>query len=198
MDGGDIGDGEVVVGTDQVRRGFEQKTDTKFGLVSGRDGEERVTRLEVKSVGEGAGEGDGIGFGDESDGIGGGAERVLEAVGHELAIGEGINPNKVKEFTRVAGKRGNELDGRGNLADGWVMAQERDYFFGKAKSLAFDGEVGSAGNEVERGAKGAKSGFIHRLDGDNGGNADGEGEEVEEGESFVAEKISGSVRKENA
>ena len=188
----------MVVGTYQVNRCFAQKTDTKLGLVSGRDGEERVTRLEVKSVGEGAGEGDGVGFGDESDGIGGGAECVLEAVGHELAIGEGVDPNEVKEFPAVAGKRGNELDGRGNLADGWVMAQERDYFFGKAKSLAFDGEVGSAGNEVERGAKGAKSGFIHRLDGDNGGNADGEGEEVEEGESFVAEKISGSVRKENA
>lgn len=95
-------------------------------------------------------------------------------------------------------QRGHELDGGGDLADGRVMAQKGDYFFGEAKSLAFDGEVGSAGNEVERGAKGAKSGFIHRLDGDNGGNADSEGEEVEEGEGFVAEKISGSVRKENA
>jgi hypothetical protein len=104
----------------------------------------------------------------------------------------------VEELPGVVRQRGHELDGGGDLADGRVMAQKGDYFFGEAKSLAFDGEVGSAGNEVERGAKGAKSGFIHRLDGDNGGNADGEGEEVEEGEGFVAEKISGSVRKENA
>lgn len=93
LDGSDIGDGQVVVGTDQVRRGFEEKTDTEVGLVSGGDGEERVSRLEVKAFGEGAGEGDGVGFGDESDGIGGGAESVFESVGDELAIGKGVDPN---------------------------------------------------------------------------------------------------------
>jgi len=64
--------------------------------------------------------------------------------------------------------------------------------------LAFDGEVGSTGDEVEGGAKGAEGGFVDGLDGDDGGDAYGEGGEVEQRESFMSKKITTSVGKKDA
>ena len=179
LDGGDVGDGEVVIRADEVRRGFEKKSDLEFCLMAGGDGEDGVTGLKVETLGEGAGKGDGVGFGDKGDGIGGGAEGVFEAIGDEFAIGEGIDADEVKEFSGVIGERGNELEGRGEFANGRIVSEKGDQFFGKTKALAFDSEVGATGDEIERGAKGAEGGFIDRLDGDDGTDADGEGEEVE-------------------
>jgi hypothetical protein len=48
---------------------------------------------------------------------------------------------------------GNELDGRGNFPHGGVIPEKKDKFFGEAEALAFDGEIGSAGDEVEGGAE---------------------------------------------
>ena len=45
--------------------------------------------------------------------------------------------------------------------------------------MAFDCEVGPAGDEVERGAERAEGGFIDGLNRDDGGDPDGESEEVE-------------------
>jgi len=64
--------------------------------------------------------------------------------------------------------------------------------------LAFDCEIGPAGDEVERGAERAEGGFINGLNRDDGGDPDGEGEEVEEGESFVAKKIATAMGEEDA
>jgi hypothetical protein len=166
--------------------------------MAGGDGEEGITRLKAETKGEGAGKGDGVGFGDKGDGIGGGAEGVFEAIGDEFAVREGIDADEVKEFSGVIGERGNELEGRGEFANGRIVSEKGDQFFGKTKALAFDSEVGATGDEIERGAKGAEGGFIDRLDGNDGSDTDGKGEEVEEGESFVAKKIATAMGEEDA
>jgi hypothetical protein len=71
------------------------------------------------------------------------------------------------------------LEGGGEFANGGIVSEKGDQFFGKTEALAFDREVGAAGDEIEGGAKGAEGGFIDRLDGDDGTDSDGEGEEVE-------------------
>jgi hypothetical protein len=198
LDGGDVGDGEVVIRADEVRRGFEKKSDLEFCLMAGGDGEEEITGLKVETLGEGAGKGDGVGFGDKGDGIGGGAEGVFEAIGDEFAIGEGIDADEMEEFSGVIGERGDELKGGREFANGGIVSEKGDQFFGKTKALAFDSEVGATGDEIERGAKGAEGGFIDRLDGNDGSDTDGKGEEVEEGESFVAKKIATAMGEEDA
>jgi len=90
------------------------------------------------------------------------------------------------------------LEGGGEFANGGIVAEKGDQFFGETEALAFDREVGATGDEIERGAKGAEGGFIDRLDGDDGTDADGEGEEVEERESFVAKKIATAMSEEDA
>ncbi len=86
LDGGDIGDGEVVIGSKEVGGRFEKEADPEVGLMAGGESADEVAGLKMETVGEGAGEGDGVGFGNEGDGVGGGAEGVFEAVGHEFTI----------------------------------------------------------------------------------------------------------------
>jgi len=198
LDGGDVGDGEVVIRADEVGRGFEKKSDLEFCLMAGGDGEEGITRLKAETKGEGAGEGDGVGFGDKGDGIGGGAESVFEAIGDEFAVGEGIDADEVKKLSGMIRERSDELEGGGEFANGGIVPEKGNQFFGKTKALAFDSEVGATGDEIERGAKGAEGGFIDRLDGNDGSDTDGKGEEVEEGESFVAKKIATAMGEEDA
>ena len=198
LDGGDIGDGEVVIGSEEVGGGFEKEANLEVGLMTCGDSTEGVAGLKVETVGERAGEGDGVGFGNEGDGIGRGAEGVFEAVGHEFAVREWIDADEMKEFSRVIGKRGDEGECGGDFADGGIVPKERDEFFRETEALAFDCEVGPAGNEVERGTERAEGGFIDGLNRDDGGDPDGESEEVEERESFVAEKIAPPMGEENA
>ena len=179
LDGGDVGDGEVVIRADEVGRGFEKKSDLEFCLMAGGDGEDGVTGLKVETLGEGAGKGDGVGFGDKGDGIGGGAEGVFEPIGDEFAIREGIDADEVKKFSGMIRERGDELEGGGEFANGGIVSEKGDQFFGKTEALAFDSEVGATGDEIERGAKGAVSGLIDRLDGNDGSDADGKGEETD-------------------
>ena len=115
----------------------------------------------MEAIGEGAGEGDGVGFGNEGDGIGRGSKGVLEAVGDKFCIGEGIDADEMDKFAWVGGEGGDEGEGGGDFADGGVAAEKRDKFFGEAKALAFDGEVGSACDEVEGSAEGAEGGFVY-------------------------------------
>jgi len=131
LDGGDVGDGEVVIRADEVRRGFEKKSDLEFCLMAGGDGEEEITGLKAEALGEGAGKGDGVGFGDKGDGIGGGAEGVFEAIGDEFAIGEGIDADEMEEFSGVIRERGDELEGGGEFANGGIVSEKGDQFFGK-------------------------------------------------------------------
>jgi hypothetical protein len=198
LDGGDVGDGEVVIRADEVGRGFEKKSDLEFCLMAGGDGEEGITRLKVETLGEGAGKGDGVGFGDKGNGIGGGAESVFEAIGDEFAVGEGIDADEVKKLSGMIRERGDELKGGGEFANGGIVSEKGNQFFGKTEALAFDSEVGATGDEIERGAKGAEGGFIDRLDGNDGSDTDGKGEEVEERESFVAKKIATAMGEEDA
>ena len=180
LHGGDIGDGKVVIGSDEVGGRFEEKADLEIGLVSARNSAKRVADFEVEAIGERAGDGDGVGFGNESGGIGRSEKGVFEAVGDEFCVGEWIDADEMDKLARVRGEGSDEGEGGGELADGGILAEDGDEVLGETKALAFDGEVGSAGNEVEGGAKGAQSGFVDGLDGDNGGDADGEGGEVEE------------------
>jgi hypothetical protein len=166
--------------------------------MAGGDGEEEITGLKAEALGEGAGKGDGVGFGDKGDGIGGGAQGVFEAIGDEFAVGEGIDADEVKKFSGMIGERGDELEGGGEFANGRIVSEKGDQFFGKTEALAFDSEVGATGDEIEGGAKGAESGLIDRLDGNDGSDTDGKGEEVEEGESFVAKKIATAMGEEDA
>ena len=147
--------------------------------MAGGDGEEEITGLKAEALGEGAGEGDGVGFGDKGDSICGGAESVFEAIGDEFAIGEGIDADEVKKFSGMIGERGDELEGGGEFANGGIVSEKGDQFFGETEALALDSEIGATGDEIEGGAKGAEGGFIDRLDGDDGTDSDGEGEEVE-------------------
>lgn len=104
LESGEIGNGEVVVGPEKIGGRFEQKTDVKKGLVTGGMGEDGVTGLKLKTLGERTGQRDGVGFRDEGDGIGGGAKGVFEAVGDEFAVGKGVDPDEVKKFARVPRK----------------------------------------------------------------------------------------------
>jgi len=104
----------------------------------------------------------------------------------------------MKEFSGVIGERGDEGECGGDFADSGIVPKKRDQFLREAEALAFDCEIGPAGDEVERGAERAEGGFIDGLNRDDGGDPDGEGEEVEEGESFVAKKIAAPVGKEDA
>jgi hypothetical protein len=104
----------------------------------------------------------------------------------------------MEEFSGVIRERGDELKGGGEFANGGIVSEKGDQFFGKTEALAFDSEVGATGDEIERGAKGAEGGFIDRLDGNDGSDTDGKGEEVEEGESFVAKKIATAMGEEDA
>lgn len=154
--------------------------------------------MKVETLGEGAGKGDGVGFGDKGDGIGGGAEGVFEPIGDEFAIGEGIDADEVKKLSGMIRERGDELEGGGEFANGGIVSEKGDQFFGKTEALAFDSEVGATSDEIEGGAERAESGFIDRLDGNDGADTDGKGEEVEEGESFVAKKIATAMGEEDA
>ena len=86
LDGGSIGDGEVVIGSKEVGGWFEKEANLEVGLMAGGDSADGVAGLKVETVGERAGEGDGVGFGNEGDGIGRGAKGVFEAIGHEFAV----------------------------------------------------------------------------------------------------------------
>jgi hypothetical protein len=123
LDGGDISDGEVIIGSQEVGGRFEKEADPEVGLMAGGDSADGVARLKVQTVGEGASEGDGVGFGNEGDGVSGGAEGVFEAVGHEFAIREGIDADEMKEFTWVIGEGGNKGECGGNFADGRIVPE---------------------------------------------------------------------------
>ena len=77
LDGGDIGDREVIIGSQEVGGRFEKEANPEVGLMAGGDSADGVARLKVETVGEGSGEGNGVGFGNEGDGVGGGAEGVF-------------------------------------------------------------------------------------------------------------------------
>jgi hypothetical protein len=104
LDGGDIGDGEVVIGSQEVGGSFEKEADPEVGLMAGGDSADGVAGLKVETVGEGAGEGDSVGLGNKGDGVGGGTEGVFEAVGYEFTIREGIDADEMKEFPWVIGE----------------------------------------------------------------------------------------------
>ena len=179
LDGGDIRDREVVIGSKEVGGRFKKEANLEVGLMAGGDSADGVAGLKVETVGERAGEGDGVGFGDEGDGVGGGAEGVFEAIGHEFAVREWIDADEMKEFSGVIGEGSDEGECGGDFADGGIVSKERDQFFREAEALAFDCEIGPAGDEVERGAERAEGGFIDGLNRDDGGDPDGESEEVE-------------------
>jgi hypothetical protein len=169
----------VVIGSKEVGGWFEKEANLEVGLMSGGDSTEGIPWLKVEAVGERAGQGDGVGFGNEGDGVGGGAEGIFEAIGHEFAVREWIDADEMKEFSGVIGERGDEGECGGDFADGGVVPKKRDQFFGEAEALAFNCEVGPAGDEVERCAERAEGGFIDGLNRDDGGDSDGESEEVE-------------------
>ena len=134
----------------------------------------------MEAIGKRAGDGDGVGFGNESGGVGRIEKCVFEAVGDEFCVGERIYANEMNELARLGREGSDKGECGGDFADGGILAEDGDEFFGETKALAFDGEVGAAGDEVEGGAEGAESGFVNGLDSDDGGDADGEGGEVEE------------------
>ena len=123
LDGGDISDGEVIIGSQEVGGRFEKEADLEVGLMAGGDSADGVAGLKVETVGEGASEGDGVGLGNKGDGVGGGAEGVLDAVGHEFAIRERIDADEMKEFTWVIGEGGNKGECGSNLADGGIVPE---------------------------------------------------------------------------
>ena len=134
----------------------------------------------MEAIGKRAGDGDGVGFGNESGGIGRSEQGVFEAVGDEFCVGKWVDADEMDKLARVGGEGSNESEGGGDFADSGILAEDGNEVLGETKALAFDGEVGSAGDEVERGAERAESGFVDGLDGDDGGDADGESGEVEE------------------
>lgn len=109
----------------------------------------------MEAIGERAGDGDGVGFGNESGGIGRSEKGVFEAVGDEFCVGKWVYADEMDKLARVGREGGDEGEGGGEFADSGILAEDGYEFFGEAKALPFDGEVGSAGDEVERGAKGA-------------------------------------------
>ena len=104
----------------------------------------------------------------------------------------------MKEFPRVIGEGSDKRECGSDFANGGIVSKERDEFFREAEALAFDCEVGPASDEVERGAERAEGGFVDGLNRNDGGDTDGEGEEVEERESFVPKKIAAPVGQEDA
>ena len=104
LDGRDISDCEVIIGSQEVGGRFEKEADPEVGLMAGGDSADGVAGLKVETVGKGASEGDGVGLGNKGDGVGGGAEGVFEAVGHEFAIREGIDADEMKKFPWVIGE----------------------------------------------------------------------------------------------
>jgi hypothetical protein len=98
----------------------------------------------------------------------------------------------------MGGEGGDDLEDGGGFANGGVGSDDGEKGFGEAEALAFDGEVGSAGDEVEGSPEGAEGGFVDGLDGDDGADAHGESGDVEEGEGFVGEKVATAVGKEDA
>ena len=103
----------------------------------------------------------------------------------------------MKKFPGVIGERSDKGECGGDFPDGGVVPKKRDEFFREAEALAFDCEIGPASDEVERGTERAEGGFVNGLNRDDGGDPDGESEEVEERESFVAKKIAPPVGKED-
>lgn len=123
LDGGDIGDREVIIGSQEVGGRFEKEADPEVGLMAGGDSADGVAGLKVETVGEGAGEGDGVGFGNKGDGVGGGAEGVFKAVGYEFAIREGIDADEMKEFPWVIGEGCNKGECGSNFADCGIVPE---------------------------------------------------------------------------
>ena len=113
----------MIIGSQEVGGRFEKEADPEVGLMAGGDSADGVAGLKVETVGEGAGEGDGVGFGNEGDGVGGGAEGVFEAVGHEFAIREGINADEMKKFSWVIGKGSDKRECGGNFADCGIVPE---------------------------------------------------------------------------
>ena len=103
----------------------------------------------------------------------------------------------MKEFPRVIGEGSDKRECGSDFANGGIVPKKRDQFFGEAEALAFNCEVGPTSDEVERCAERAKGGFVDGLNRDDGGDTDGEGEEIEKRKSFVAEKIAAPVGKED-
>ena len=57
------------------------------------------------------------------------------------------------KLARVRGKGSDEGEGGGEFADGGILAEDGNEVLGETKALAFDGEVGTTGDEVEGGAE---------------------------------------------
>ena len=83
----------------------------------------------MESIGEGAGESDGVGNRDEGDGIGRGTKSVFEAVGDKFCVGEGIDADEMDKFALVSGEGGDEGEGGRDFADGGILAEDGDEFF---------------------------------------------------------------------
>ena len=107
----------------------------------------------MEAIGKRAGDGDGVGFGNESGGIGRSEQGVLEAVSDEFCVGEWIDADEMNKFARVGREGGDKGECGGDFAYGGILAEDGDEFFGETKALAFDGEVGTTGDEVEGGAE---------------------------------------------
>jgi hypothetical protein len=120
LHGGDIGDGKVVIGSDEVGGRFKEKADTEIGLVSSRNSAKRVADFEMEAIGKRAGEGDGVGFGNESGGVGRSAKGVFEAVGDEFCVGERIYANEMNELPRVGRDGSDKGECGGDFADGGI------------------------------------------------------------------------------
>ena len=149
LDRGDVGQGEVIVGANQIVGGFKEKANSQSGLLPAMDSAEGVTDFQAEPVGKGAGDGDRVGFGDEGDGISGIFEGVLEPIGDEVAVGKRIDTDKMEKFAGMSRQGGDDLDDGGGFADGGVGTDDREQSFGQAEALAFDGEVGPAGDEIQ-------------------------------------------------
>jgi hypothetical protein len=188
----------VIVGSQQIGRGFEHETDTKVGLMAGGNGPECISRTEVKAVGKRSGQGYRIRIRDKGDGVRGGAEGVFEAIGYEFLIGKRIYAHEMNKFAGMIRQGGDELNDWGDFPHGGVVPEKEDEFFGEAEALAFDSKIGTAGHEVEGGAERAEGSFVDGLNCDDGGDTDGESEEVEKGKGFMTKKITSPVGKEDA
>jgi len=198
LDGGNIGDGKVIIGTEEIGGGFKKKTDAKVGPMSSGYSAQGVPDFQLKAIREGSGEGDSVGFGNNRDCIGRGAKRVLQPVGHQFVVREGIDTHQMQELARVRGERGYEGDRGSDFPDARVLPKNGDKVFRKPEALPLDGKIGSAGHKVEGGAEGAEGCLINRLDGHDGGHAHGEGEQIKKGEGFVPEKITAAMGQKNA
>lgn len=111
--------------------------------------------MKVETLGEGAGKGDGVGFGDKGDGIGGGAEGVFEPIGDEFAIGEGIDADEVKKLSGMIRERGDELEGGGEFANGGIVSEKGISFSGRRKPWP---SIVKSGRPATRSRRRGKSG----------------------------------------